>query len=59
MKCGPFKLKDDEYFMMGDNRGNSQDSRYWGPLKQDKFIGRAVTIFWPVRRTKNIGRTAK
>ncbi len=52
MKCGPFYLKDDEYFMMGDNRGNSQDSRYWGPLKRDRFIGRAVSIFWPVWRKR-------
>lgn len=50
MKCGPFYLKDDEYFMMGDNRGNSQDSRYWGTLKRDRFIGRAVSIFWPPHR---------
>lgn len=59
MKCGPFILKDDEYFMMGDNRGNSQDSRYWGPLKQDRFIGRAVTVFWPVRRTKKLTNSVK
>lgn len=56
MKCGPFYLKNDEYFMMGDNRGNSQDSRYWGPLKQDRFIGRAVNIFWPVHRKRNLSQ---
>jgi len=59
MKCGPFKLKDDEYFMMGDNRGNSQDSRYWGPLKQDRFIGRATYIFWPLTRAKKLHRTKR
>lgn len=59
MKCGPFQLKDDEYFMMGDNRGNSQDSRYWGPLKKDRFIGRAVFIFWPIMRTKKLHRTKR
>lgn len=56
MKCGPFKLKDDEFFMMGDNRGNSQDSRYWGVLKKDRFIGRAVFIFWPINRMKVLQR---
>lgn len=56
MKCGPFHLKDDEFFMMGDNRGNSQDSRYWGVLKKDRFIGRAVFIFWPVNRLKILHR---
>ena len=56
MKCGPFKLKEDEFFMMGDNRGNSQDSRYWGVLKKDRFIGRAVFIFWPVNRIRVLHR---
>ncbi len=56
MKCGPFKLKDDEFFMMGDNRGNSQDSRYWGVLKKDRFIGRAVFIFWPLDRIRILKR---
>ena len=59
MKCGPFKLKDDEFFMMGDNRGNSQDSRYWGVLKKDRFIGRAVFIFWPVDRIRVLHRLKK
>lgn len=52
MKCGPFTLDEDSYFMMGDNRGNSQDSRYWGTLKKDRFIGRAVVVFWPLNRMK-------
>lgn len=51
-KCGPFILPNDSYFMMGDNRGNSQDSRYWGTLKRDRFVGRAVTIFWPLNRLR-------
>lgn len=52
MYCGPFIIPENEYFMMGDNRGNSQDSRFWGTLPKDRFIGRAVFIFWPF---KNIG----
>lgn len=56
MKCGPFYLGEDDYFMMGDNRGNSQDSRYWGVLKKDRFIGRAVLLWWPVNRFKVIHR---
>lgn len=56
MKCGPFKLDKDSYFMMGDNRGNSQDSRYWGTLKRDRFVGRAVVVFWPLNRMKVLHR---
>ena len=56
MKCGPFNLKNDEFFMMGDNRGNSQDSRYWGVLKKDRFIGRAVFLFWPLDRIRIMHR---
>lgn len=56
MKCGPFQLGEKEYFMMGDNRGNSQDSRYWGVLKGDRFIGRAVAIFWPFNRIRSLNR---
>ena len=54
MQCGPFVIPEGEYFMMGDNRGNSQDSRYWGTLKRERFIGRAVTLFWPVGRIKKL-----
>ncbi len=56
MKCGPFKLDKDSYFMMGDNRGNSQDSRYWGTLKKERFVGRAVVVFWPLNRMKVLHR---
>ena len=56
MKCGPFKLKENEFFMMGDNRGNSQDSRYWGVLKKERFIGRAVFLFWPLNRIRTLHR---
>ena len=47
MYCGPIVLNEGEYFMMGDNRGHSADSRYWGVLKQERFIGRAKVLFWP------------
>ena len=50
MYCGPFVIPEGHYFMMGDNRGNSQDSRFWGTLPQDRFIGRAVFTFWPLNR---------
>ena len=54
MYCGPFVIPEDNYFMMGDNRGNSQDSRFWGTLPKDRFIGRAVFTFWPLNRIRTI-----
>ncbi len=43
-------LKDDEYFVMGDNRGNSSDSRSWGALKKDHVIGKVAVRILPVQR---------
>jgi signal peptidase I len=41
-----------EYFMMGDNRGESDDSRYWGPVPRAWIIGGAIVSYWP---PKDIG----
>ena len=54
MYCGPFEIPEGNYFMMGDNRGNSQDSRFWGFLPKERFIGKAVYLFWPVNHLKNL-----
>jgi signal peptidase I len=42
----PVTVPPDHYFMMGDNRDNSQDSRYWGFLPRELVKGRAVVIYW-------------
>ena len=43
---GPFTVPKGEMFMMGDNRDNSNDSRYWGTLKMDLVKGRAMFLYW-------------
>ena len=40
----------DHYFMMGDNRGSSKDSRFWGPVPRDWIIGQAFFTYWPLDR---------
>jgi signal peptidase I len=39
-----------DYFMMGDNRGESDDSRYWGPVPKSWIIGGAFLTYWPPDR---------
>lgn len=43
-------LDDDEYFILGDNRPISKDSRYFGPVKEDEIIGKIIFRLWPFNK---------
>jgi signal peptidase I len=46
----PITVPKGSLFLMGDNRGNSDDSRYWGPVPDDWVIGKAFATYWPPSR---------
>lgn len=50
---GPYVVPKESYFMMGDNRDNSFDSRFWGPVRKEYILGEAMMIHWSWDDTKH------
>jgi signal peptidase I len=48
----PYKVPAGRYFVMGDNRTKSDDSRYWGTVPRSAVIGRVFAVYWPLSRIK-------
>jgi signal peptidase I len=51
---GPVKIPAGEYYVMGDNRTDSEDSRFFGPIPGSLIVGRAVAVVWPLSHIKGL-----
>ena len=51
---GPVTVPAGEYYVMGDNRTDSEDSRFFGPIPGSLIVGRAMAVVWPLSRIKGV-----
>ena len=59
LQAGEYTFKQDYYFMMGDNRHNSLDSRYWGFVPEDHIVGRPVVVWLSTDKDKSFPKNIR
>jgi signal peptidase I len=50
MSMAPYRVREDEYFVLGDHRSSSNDSRAWGGVPRTNIYGKAVFVYWPLEK---------